>query len=869
MIAAGATNTGPGATITGVAPKAFLGNYKVFGSPGVNDGTVRQAVVEALEDAFSDGMDVVTLSLGVRPVFAWDDTGLACSDDPQAICDVTAQSVENAVRNGMTVVASAGNDGDLGQVVDPGTGERRFPTLNSLHSPGIAPGAISVGATTNAHIWHSSVRVTGDGVPSNLQRIRADFGDGPKPGAPMEPLPLKDVTRLGNDGLACSQLPGGSLANSIALVRRGTCSFAEKVNNVQQAGARGVIIYLAEQGQDTLFPPLGLTTTGIPAVMIGNSDGTALRTFLESNPDRPVTLDPTLQAEAAAEDLVALFSSHGPAIGDFALKPELVAVGTDMYTATQNYDPNSGMYDASRYTEVDGTSFAVPMVAGAAALVKQKNPTFTPADIKSALVNTATGQNLNEDTIPLKPADITAVGGGKLDAANALATNVTVSPATLSFGAIAPGATPISRTVNIQNGSGRQLTAVEETDDPRIDLSSVSSDLTLTLNSRPDQAGIYQGVVIIRGGAVDVRLPYVYYVGDGVPYNVFPVLGDDFVGYVGEPLADLIGFKLVDRYGVPIDTSNEPASITWRPITEGGRVDEHDAGTDIYGIAAARVTLGQQLGDQSFEAMVQHAGQSVTATFVGRARLRPAINTGGVVDAASNQLSQRGVVPGSYVSIYGQGLSEATRHFSTQYLPVSLAGVSVSFDVESRGISVPGRLTLASPNQINVQVPWELQGNNQAVMKISSSEVHPLATTSRDLFNVSLAEVVPAIFEWPGGFAAAQHAENYQDVTPSNPARRGEWIVVYCNALGPVENQPPTGEPTPLTPLAPTRIRPSVRIGNVDLPPDHIDFAGLTPSNIALYQVNVRIHEQVPSGNQPISITSNGVASKTVTLPIQ
>jgi len=54
MIAAGVRNTGPAGTIVGVAPKAYLGNYKVFGSPGVNDFTTGQVLINALQDALND-----------------------------------------------------------------------------------------------------------------------------------------------------------------------------------------------------------------------------------------------------------------------------------------------------------------------------------------------------------------------------------------------------------------------------------------------------------------------------------------------------------------------------------------------------------------------------------------------------------------------------------------------------------------------------------------------------------------------------------------------------------------------------------------------------------------------------------------------
>ena len=114
MIAAGVQNTGPLATITGVAPKAFLGNYKVFGSPGVNEYTYRSAWIQALTDAVTDGMDIVTLSLGEGDpaIFGPLDQGTGVCGDP--VCDVGAQAVENASSLGTLVVAAAGNGGNIG-----------------------------------------------------------------------------------------------------------------------------------------------------------------------------------------------------------------------------------------------------------------------------------------------------------------------------------------------------------------------------------------------------------------------------------------------------------------------------------------------------------------------------------------------------------------------------------------------------------------------------------------------------------------------------------------------------------------------------------------------------------------------------------
>ena len=98
MAAAGVTNAGPLATIAGVAPKAWLGSYKVFGSPGVNDGATESAVLKALDDAVSDGMDVINLSLGS------DLTPLPANDPEVA-------AVERASALGVIVVVASGNNG--------------------------------------------------------------------------------------------------------------------------------------------------------------------------------------------------------------------------------------------------------------------------------------------------------------------------------------------------------------------------------------------------------------------------------------------------------------------------------------------------------------------------------------------------------------------------------------------------------------------------------------------------------------------------------------------------------------------------------------------------------------------------------------
>ena len=197
MCAAGETNTGPAATITGMAPKAYLGNYKVFGSPEVNPFTSGDVIILALEDALNDGMDIAELSLGVPAFTGPLDQGAACGQTGTTPCDPEAAAVENAVPPGMLVVVAAGNEGENGKFT---------PTLNTVGSPADAPSAIAVGGSTNSHFWNSGVRVTGGGVPSATQTIEGQLGDGPSLSGAVT-APLRDVGAISADPFGCAALP--------------------------------------------------------------------------------------------------------------------------------------------------------------------------------------------------------------------------------------------------------------------------------------------------------------------------------------------------------------------------------------------------------------------------------------------------------------------------------------------------------------------------------------------------------------------------------------------------------------------------------------------------------------------------------------
>jgi len=242
--------------------------------------------------------------------------------------------------------------------------------------------------------------------------------------------------------------------------------------------------------------------------------------------------------------------------------------------------------------------------------------------------------------------------------------------------------------------------------------------------------------------------------------------------------------------------------------------------------------------------------------FFGTTIEPPFIYTHGVVSAA-NGLENQGQAPGSYISIYGSGLSSASKAFGTSYVPLSLAGVSVSFD--TLNLSLPGRLHYVSPGQVNVQVPWELAGLNTVRTKVSIGDF------STAVYNLTLKDYAPVLFQNPIGSGQAVAIWNGTVVSASNPVPRGQVVTLYVNGMGPVDNPVPTGEPAPLLPLSRTTSTPAVTIGGV---PAQVEFSGLAPLAVGIYQLNVAVPAGAPAGQQPVVVTIGGASSPAVTLPI-
>lgn len=515
--AAGKRVTAPLGVISGMAPGAYLGSYKVFGTPGINDNATDAAVIAATEDAVADGMQILNYSMGSLDY-------VPPAEDP------LAQAISRAIAAGIVVVGAAGNNG---------------PGAHTIGSPNSLAETITVGAVTNGF---PILSVTApEPVPAELRNIPYQGGDGPKVAPKIDSTPLVDVTSLGDNGLACSALPAGSLAGKIPLILRGECNFSVKVANAAAAGALAVVIYTDEARPDAV-PMGGLSSTTIPAVMVSYADGTALKGFLAANPGSVrVEIGETdrRSPDSRGARVLAGFSSHGPGI-EYNLKPDLVAVGDNVYSAAQNNNPNGSLYSASQFTTARGTSFSSPMVAGAAAVVKQLHPDFSPQEIKSALVNTA---SRGLAPIGTGPPKILEAGAGLLDMAAAAAAGAVFVPPTLSFGVTSyPDTVALTQTLRITNISGSSdsfLFSVEPiVSGPSVSLSKImtpaiapggSDSLEVRIEAAAPLTGGFQGFVVARSNATSSVYRIPYWAGLFVPersrvLRVRQSAGADFAG---------------------------------------------------------------------------------------------------------------------------------------------------------------------------------------------------------------------------------------------------------------------------------------------------------------------------------------------------
>jgi subtilisin family serine protease len=396
--------------MSGMAPGAFLGNYNVF--PGNVANARSEDILNAVDAAVADGMDVLNLSLG---------GGYHGNNDLLAI------GLDNAVDAGVVVAVAAGNSG-------PGPG--------TLESPGRARKIITVGASTNQHfVGQPFTYPVGGGTT-----IGAAVGDFPA-------LPTASYDLFDTHSNGCTSVDPGA-SGKLAIIDRGVCTFSQKVANANAAGAVGVVVINNVAGDPTAMARTAGFDDNLPAVMIGLNEGAALRASGATTASAEATFQEFITTN---KDILAGFSSQGPTNVDLAVKPDLTSVGVNVLSSiTCVGKPETCPGDGTGWAFFSGTSMSTPHIAGSAAVLLDLHPDWSPAQVKSALANHAdlVVKDSKTGTHDIGP---TAQGAGRENLSVAADATTWLDPVSASFGQVTVGH-PTSFTITLSNPTGSSQT---------------------------------------------------------------------------------------------------------------------------------------------------------------------------------------------------------------------------------------------------------------------------------------------------------------------------------------------------------------------------------------------------------------------------
>ncbi|MHA7240934.1 S8 family serine peptidase [Arthrobacter sp. TMS1-12-1] len=454
---AGVTQTVDGRNFgvsSGVAPEAKISVYKTCWEdkdPNTG-GCYSSASVDAINQAILDGVDVLNYSIS---------GSTTTTTDPVSLAFLSATSA------GIFVAASAGNSGPTASTVNHG-----------------APWMTTVAASTFNY---------------ELQGT-AEFSDGTKyrgasimrTGVPASPVVL--AANAAAAGAASPNLCGpntldpAKVAGRIVVCDRGVIDRTAKSAEVLRAGGVGMILVnLVDSSTDT-------DQHVVPTVHVNAPEALELKAKVAADPAITVALQPT---DTTGKPLpptpqVAGFSSRGPllATGSDLLKPDIAAPGVAVLAGVSTIGSKGAQFGF-----LSGTSMASPHVAGFAALVLGKNPAWSPATVKSAMMTTA---------YPLKTAtgavetDVLAVGAGHINPATVLSPGLVYDQTVDDYLRFIAG-TGID--VGIE---GIEPVAAKDTNVPSFGLGNLTGRIEVTRTVTALTPGLYRATANVPGVKVTV-----------------------------------------------------------------------------------------------------------------------------------------------------------------------------------------------------------------------------------------------------------------------------------------------------------------------------------------------------------------------------
>ncbi|KZV97986.1 subtilisin-like protein [Exidia glandulosa HHB12029] len=377
--------------VTGVAPDASIYAYRIFGCEG---GVADDVLVDGLLRAYNDGMDIITMSLGVGSGFS--------TTTPAVVASRIAES-------GTVLTIAAGNDGDGGSFF--------------FSSPATGEGIIAVGSVENVAPQQPTILV------DNVDRDPLPYFVISWPNPQGQPLVVPEdvhypIYAISSDPFvedaACEPLPDDTPdLSGYAVVLRGAtkCDYLDQYDNVADKGAQIVILY---NSTEWLLFGFFLTVN-----LWNDEDGIFLVNEFNKGTNLTITFPQhggTIQFPNAVNGgLMSSFSSYGPS-NDVLFKPSISTPGGNI---TSTWLTNDGSFAV-----LSGTSMATPFAAGAAALVMQAKGKGAAKNMRTILQSTAASVPFSKAAGAL-PQTLAQQGAGLINVFEALKSTTEVSPGEL------------------------------------------------------------------------------------------------------------------------------------------------------------------------------------------------------------------------------------------------------------------------------------------------------------------------------------------------------------------------------------------------------------------------------------------------------
>jgi uncharacterized protein (TIGR03437 family) len=459
-----------------------------------------------------------------------------------------------------------------------------------------------------------------------------------------------------------------------------------------------------------------------------------------------------------------------------------------------------------------------------------------------------------------------------------------IQPTGLIFGGVAGGESPGSQTILVQDTSSSAVTfhSGRFTLDGQSWFTSLPSDANVT-ESQPVRiviqpqtaslaAGVYRGtltlsfsdgntrtvaivlVLVPVGSVISAARKRVAAATGCIPKVLVPVFTQLSSGFsVPAGFPGQVTVKVVDDCANPMTSGDVVVSFSNgdAPLRLISLRDGNWAGTWTPVFPASSVTVtadAQTLEGLKGEVKLTGGLQANTQP--------PVVGAGAIVNGASFAAAAP-LSPGSLVTIFGSKLSQGTGSASSLPLPTNLAGSSVVL----AGRQAP--LLFANDGQVNAVIPYGTSVNTgqQVILLRGSSISVPQIVT--------LAPVAPGIFSRDGtgkgqGTIFVGNSTTLAD--HANPVRVGDVAVIYCTGLGEVNPPVPTGSAAPFAPHSATVNPVGVMIGGVAA---SVQFAGLTPGLVGVYQVNAVVPAVAAGDQVPVVITAAGQQSPPVTIAVR